>query len=49
MPKGSIIAFDDLGAKEGPGETLAMLEELNIRNRQIKRNKFDSFLCYVEL
>lgn len=49
MAKGSIIAFDDLGAKEGPGETLAMLEELNIKNFKINRNKFDSFLCYIEL
>ncbi len=49
MGKGSIIAFDELAAKEGPGETLAALEELNLNNYKINRNSFDSFLCYIEL
>jgi len=49
MGKGSIIAFDDLAAKEGPGETIAALEELNLNKYKIHRNSFDSFLCYIEL
>lgn len=49
MSKGSIIAFDELGCAEGPGVTLACLEELNIKNYKVHRNYFDSFLSFVEL
>lgn len=49
MAKGSIIAFDELNNKEGPGETLAMLEEMNIKKFKINRNYFDSYLSYITL
>ena len=38
MPKGSIIAFDDLNAHEGPGETIAFIESMNIKNFRLERN-----------
>ena len=47
MPKGSIIAFDDLNAHEGPGETVAFLESLDIKKYRLCRNSFDSYLCYL--
>ena len=47
MPKGSIIAFDDLNAHEGPGETIAYLESLDIKKYRLQRNNFDSYLCYL--
>ena len=43
MGKGSIIAFDELGCLEGPGVTLAMLDEISIVDYKIQRNQFDSF------
>ena len=49
MGKGSIIAFDELGCHEGPGVTLAMLDEIGIVDYKIQRNQFDSFLSYIEL
>ena len=47
MPKGAIIAFDDLNAHEGPGETVAFLESMDIKKYRLHRNNFDSFLCYL--
>ena len=35
MPKGSIIAFDELHDSKYPGETVAMLEELNLNNHKL--------------
>ncbi len=46
MPKGAIIVFDELNAKMFPGETLAILETLGIRNLEIKRFSFDSYVSY---
>jgi len=47
MPKGSVIALDGTNCPEGPGEAIALLECLDINKVQIKRNSFDSFLCYL--
>ena len=47
MPKGAVIAFDDLNAHEGPGETVAFLEAMDIKKYKLCRNSFDSYLCYL--
>ena len=49
MPKGSIIAFDELNAASSPGETLAILETIGIRNLRIKRIPFTPWLSYAVL
>lgn len=49
MPKGSIIVFDELNAKIFPGETLAVLETVGIRNIRIERFPFDSYVSYAVL
>lgn len=49
MPKGSIIAFDELNNKIWPGETLALLENLNINHYSIKRFTFGSYMSYIVL
>ena len=49
MPKGSVIALDGTNAPDGPGEAIALLESIKINNVKIKRNIFDSFLCYLEI
>jgi hypothetical protein len=38
--KGSILCFDEINHKMWPGETLAILEELNILNYRIEANPF---------
>lgn len=49
MPKGSVIAFDELDNPLWPGETLAMLEQNISRNFSIKRFDFDPYIGYVIL
>jgi hypothetical protein len=47
VPKGGIIAFDEVNDPLGKGEGIALLEELDINNYMIKRNYFDSNPCYL--
>jgi hypothetical protein len=49
MPKGAIVAFDELNAKMFPGETSAVDEVLGLRNIAIKRYPFDSYVSYAVL
>ena len=49
MPKGAIIAFDELNAPNWPGETLAVLETIGIRNLRIERFEFDTLISYAVL
>jgi len=47
MPKGSIIAFDEVNHPDWPGETLAVQEVLGINNLKIERFDFDSVRSYA--
>jgi len=49
MPKGAIIAFDELNAKMFPGETLAVEEVAGLSNLKIERFPFDSYVSYCVL
>ena len=49
MPKGAIVAFDELNYKDFVGETKAVLDTIGIRNLEIKRFPFNSFLSYAVL
>ncbi|MEC0370785.1 TylF/MycF/NovP-related O-methyltransferase [Paenibacillus chibensis] len=49
MGKGSIICFDELNCENYPGETLAMLEMLDIGKCQINRSPIDPWISYVIL
>lgn len=49
MPKGAILAFDELCHPEWPGETLAVLEEIGINNLRIQRVPFDTTRSYAVL
>ena len=49
MPKGGIIAFDELDNPLWPGETLAMLEYHSKYNFEIKRFPFDPYIGYAIL
>ena len=37
MPKGAVIVFDELNHSDYPGETMAVMEVLGIRNLELKR------------
>jgi len=50
MPKGSILAFDEINEKEWPGETLALLNEFGSLNKvEIQRFPFDSNISFIEI
>jgi len=49
MPKGAIIAFDELNAKGWVGETKAVLETLGINNLRIQRFSFNTYISYAVL
>lgn len=48
MPKGAVIAFDELHCEEWPGETLALIETLGINALKIERLPFSS-ICWAVL
>ncbi|MDE2016823.1 MAG: hypothetical protein KGI57_03860, partial [Hyphomicrobiales bacterium] len=49
MPKGSIIAFDELNQKHWPGETRAVLDTVGLRNLRIRRFPFTPQISYAIL
>jgi len=49
MPKGAVLAFDELDNPLWPGETIAMLEEHSRRRFRIERFSFDPYIGYAIL
>jgi hypothetical protein len=47
MPKGAIIAFDELDNPIWPGETMALLETLGINKIKIERIEFDPYIGFA--
>jgi hypothetical protein len=49
MPKGAILAFDELDNPLWPGETLAVLEALGLRSLELQRLEWDPYISYAVL
>jgi hypothetical protein len=47
MPKGAVLAFDELDNPLWPGETLAMLEECGAGKLKIQRLEFDPYIGFA--
>lgn len=47
MPKGSVIVFDELNDRGLPGETLAVLDSIDIRSLRIQRFSFDTKISFA--
>jgi hypothetical protein len=47
IPKGGIIAFDELNHEVWPGETIAVMEEIGIRNLRLERFPFGSTMSFA--
>lgn len=47
MPKGSILAFDEINNPMWPGETLAFMESLNLPNVQINKFSYEPNIAYI--
>ncbi|MBO68836.1 MAG: dTDP-6-deoxy-L-hexose 3-O-methyltransferase [Acidiferrobacteraceae bacterium] len=46
VPKGGIVAFDELNTKKWPGETIALKESLNLAQVKLQKFYFDPWPCY---
>ena len=49
MPKGAVIVFDELNHPKWPGETMAVLHTLGLRNLRIQRFPYQPSLNFVRL
>jgi hypothetical protein len=49
MPKGAIVAFDELNCDSYPGETKALADVMGIRNFEIQRFPFEPWISYIRL
>jgi|SRR3972149_2528578 len=47
IPKGGIIAFDELNHEVWPGETIAVMQEIGINNLRVERLPFGSTMSYA--
>ncbi len=46
MPRGAVIAFDEINNRRFPGETSAVLEIIGIKNLELKTFSFNPDVCY---
>jgi len=49
MSKGSVIGLDEVNNKYWPGETMALLESLNIQNSKIESFPFEPNISFIQL
>ncbi len=49
MPKGAVIAFDELNLKDWRGESIAVLESLKLREYRIERCSFGSVMSFAQI
>ena len=49
MGKGSVIAFDEINNEDWPGETMALLESLNINDYKIESFPFEPNISFIQL
>lgn len=47
MPKGAVLAFDELNQKQWPGETSAVMDTIGIGSLEIKRFDFNPQISYA--
>jgi hypothetical protein len=49
MPRGAVVAFDELDNPIWPGETQALIDTIGIRQLEIKRLDWDPYIGYAIL
>jgi Macrocin-O-methyltransferase (TylF) len=49
MPKGAVIAFDELNLRDWPGESIAVLKALNLRDYRVERFSFGSAISFAQI
>jgi len=49
MPKGSVLAFDELDNPLWPGETQAAIDAVGLRNLRLRRLDWDPYIGFAVL
>jgi hypothetical protein len=49
MPKGAILAFDELDNPLWPGETRAVLDSMGLQNLRLQRLEWDPYIAFAEI
>ena len=49
MPKGAILAFDELDNPRWPGETLALLDSIGLRGLNLQHIEWDPYVAFAEI
>lgn len=49
MPKGAVLAFDEVNARQWPGETKALLDTMDMRDLRLQKFSFEPYLSYAVL
>lgn len=49
MPKGAVLAFDELDNPVWPGETAAALDSVGLRNLRLRRLEWDPYIAFAEI
>ena len=47
MPKGAVIAFDEIDNPMWPGETNAVLDSIGINKLKLQRLEWDPYISYA--
>jgi len=49
MPKGAILAFDEVNNSDWPGETLALLESINLNKHRLECIEYEPEISFIQL
>lgn len=49
MPRGAVIAFDELDNPQWPGETVALLEEVGLNRLRLERLEWDPYIAFAHV
>lgn len=49
MSRGALLVFDEIHNPDWPGETLALLEKIDLRNYEVKQFHYDPNISYIVL
>ena len=49
IPKGGIIAFDEVNNNQWPGETIALIEQLGLRHNRLECFEYEPNISFIQL
>ncbi len=49
IPKGGVIAFDEVNNNQWPGETIALIEQLGLRHNRLECFEYEPNISFIQL